>query len=548
MAQGALFTGATGLRAFQGQLDVVANNLANLNTISFKSSRVFFSDLVYRDQRSASGSNSNDFGGINPAQVGTGVQIAQISRNFNQGELQSTGEALDFAIRGDGFFVVQDGADRSYYTRAGSFSLDNNGNLVDPATGYLVQRTGAIGNNTEEQFGFQTEGDNRITIPFGTAIPGQATQTVEFNGNLPSSAEPPANEVLLSDSPFLVAGAAADENSFLNDLDNNDTDYVLGDFVTVVGTDADGNSFDFQLPADSSTLGDLRDEINLRLTGAVASLDADGSLRVTGNNAEDSFLSLAIRDDQNNFGFSTFDNHGFSVQTEGTSGDVFENVTQVFDAQGNAHDVNFTFLKTGINSWQVSAALPESDGNLVNPTPYDVTFNENGTFSIASATTGGTDLDLQFSVLSPAQNIILDFNSLTHSATDFGLAQVQDGSPPGVLADITVSGDGLITGVGSNGTFFPIAQIAVASFSNIDGLNNVGDNYFVESSASGLTSIGVAQSGDRGTVVGAQLENSNVDITLEFAQLIVAQRAFSANARTITVAEQVLEELTNLVR
>jgi len=106
----------------------------------------------------------------------------------------------------------------------------------------------------------------------------------------------------------------------------------------------------------------------------------------------------------------------------------------------------------------------------------------------------------------------------------------------------------LITGIGTNGSTIEIAQLAMGSFSNVDGLEAVGDNYFEATSSSGIPQIGAAQAGGRGTIIGSQLESANVDITQEFAQLIIAQRAFSANARTITVAEEVLDELTSLVR
>lgn len=548
MAQGALFTGATGIRSYQRQLDVVANNLANINTTGFKSDRVLFSDLVYRDYRNGAGSNNAEFGGVNPAQIGTGVQISQISRNFTQGALQDTGEPLDFAIRGEGFFVLQDGNGDNIFTRAGSFSLDNNGNLVDPATGFLVQRTGSVGENSDQQFGFQETGISRINIPFGTAIPGQQTQSVAFNGNLPSSALPPLAEVLSTLNPFETAAGAATTATQLSDLTTNQSDYVAGDVVEILGTNVDGTQFSFTVPGDSATLGDIVDGLNIQLNGATAVLSSSGDLTVTADDTGESFLSVVIRDATGNANLTDFDDNGFAVETEGGSGDIFESATQVFDAQGNAQNVLFTFRKDGFNSWEVTSTLPDNNGNLVNPTTYNLSFNENGTFAIATSGTGTTDLDLQFNATSTAQSIDLDFGSLSHSATDFGLVQLQDGSPPGVLANVNVSGDGLITGVGSNGITIPIAQMALANFSNIDGLEAIGENYYNESSASGVTLIGAAQANGRGTVVGAQLEASNVDITREFAELIIAQRAFSANARTITVADEVLEELTNLVR
>lgn len=547
MAQ-ALFTGATGLRAFQRQLDVVANNLANLNTTGFKASRVQFSDLVYRNLRHAAGANGDDFGGVNPAQVGTGVQVSQISRNFSQGALQETGETLDFAIRGEGFFVLNDQTGNPVYSRAGSFSLDNQNNLVDPATGYLVQRTGTAGEQSGEDFGFQQIGESRINIPFGSVIPGVETTFVQFNGNLPSSASPPLAEVLTTINPFETTSGPATLSTTFSDLTSNVSDYVAGDLIEVVGTDIDGLPFNFTLPADTATLGDLVNSINAQISDATASLSNQGQLSITADQTGEAFLSLVIRDAATNANLTDFENHAAIIQTEGGSGDVFESATEVFDAQGNPQNVVFTFRKSAADQWEVTAGVSGGSGTIINPRTYTASFNDNGTFSFSTASSGDVSLDLQFNSVNTPQNIVLQFNRLSHSAIEFGLAQNQDGAPPGVLANIAVAGDGMIMGIGSNGSQVEIAQLAIGSFSNVDGLEAIGDNYFLETSGSGIAQIGTGQAGARGTVIGAQLEAANVDITQEFAQLIVAQRAFSANARTITVAEEILDELTSLVR
>ncbi len=536
------------LRAFQRQLDVVANNLANLNTTAYKSQQVLFSDLVYRSFRSATGSSGASFGGVNPAQTGTGVQISQINRQFTQGALQETGQPLDFAIRGNGFFVLNDAAGASLYTRAGSFSLDGNGNLVDPATGFYVQRTGGVGEGSGENFGFQASGDNRINIPLGAAIPGAESTGLSFAGNLPSSALPPQSEVLMTSNPFETSSGPATLTTPFSDLFSNQSDYVAGDVIEIRGTGLDGASFDFDLAANTSNIGDLVNGLNAQLNGATATLDASGNLTITADDSGEAFLSLVIRDADANANLTDFISHTAVIQTEGGSGDVFESVTQIFDVQGNAQNLLFSFRKDSANSWQATASLPDENGAVLGQQTWELLFNENGTFSFVGASGTGTDLNLQFNSLMSAQNIELAFDNLSHSGTGFGLAQSQDGFPPGVLANVDVSADGLITAIGTNGTFFPIAQLALASFSNVEGLEALGENYFSATTSSGVTQIGTGLSNGRGTVIGSQLESSNVDITQEFAQLIVAQRAFSANARTITVAEEILEELTNLIR
>ena len=137
-----LLAGVSGLEAHQQMLNVVGNNLANLNTTGYKAQRMLFGDVLYETLRSASQGTSNGVGGTNPIQIGLGVSASSVSSNLQQGSLQTTGSDLDLAIQGNGFFVVNDGS-QNLYTRAGSFMVDKNNTLVDPATGFQVQRTAA---------------------------------------------------------------------------------------------------------------------------------------------------------------------------------------------------------------------------------------------------------------------------------------------------------------------------------------------------------------------------------------------------------------------
>lgn len=139
-----LFSGVSGLRGEQTAMDVIGNNIANVNTIGFKSSRANFQDMVYQMVRAASAPDStSNAGSVNPSQVGTGVSVASIGVDMNQGALENTGRALDLAIQGNGFFCVQDGSGNKYYTRNGNFNVDEKGDLVDE-NGNLV--LGSAGN------------------------------------------------------------------------------------------------------------------------------------------------------------------------------------------------------------------------------------------------------------------------------------------------------------------------------------------------------------------------------------------------------------------
>lgn len=541
-------TGITGLRTHQQQLDIVANNLANMNTIAFKAQTATFSDLIYQNVRTGSG-NTETGGEIDPQSIGTGVQLSRISRRFSQGPLQSTGEIFDFAIQGDGFFTLMGQQGENVFTRDGSFTLDSEGRLVDPSSGFRVQRYGDVGESIDGGISFQDTGDRSIRVPLGSAIPGAATQKLEFRGNLPSYSFPPGAEVLSSVNPFQTASGVANSSTLLNDLTINSVDYVPGDMIEINGTNPDGTPFSGAIAADTATMGDLVNELNLLMTGATASLNPDGSLEITADETGDAFLSLLLTDASGNVGSTLFTGNSMVVSTEGNSGSEFELTMDVYDSRGESHRMTFEFRKLNSNAFEVTAGIAEESGVMLDPSVYNLTFNENGTFALAgTADVGDSNIEIQFNSLATPQTIELDFQQLSHLATDYTIVQNQDGYPPGTLVSMAVSSDGVLSGLASNGRTFALAQLALARFNNPSALNPLGRNHFSQTLNAGTASFGTAAVGGLGQVIGGQLESSNVDIAQEFTQLIVAQRGFSANARTITVADQMLEELTNIIR
>jgi flagellar hook protein FlgE len=174
-----MFSGVSGLRAHQTMMDVVGNNIANVNTAGFKASQVTFQEALNQTIRGASGSGA-DRGGTNPMQIGLGVQVASIDGIFTQGGVQVTGRNTDLAIQGDGFFMVQQGAER-LYTRAGSFNFDEDGNLVNSSglrvLGWTADQAGGI--DTQQALA-------GITLPLGQTIEPTATTSVDIGGNLSS--------------------------------------------------------------------------------------------------------------------------------------------------------------------------------------------------------------------------------------------------------------------------------------------------------------------------------------------------------------------------
>jgi flagellar hook protein FlgE len=172
----ALFTAVSGLRNHQVWLDVIGNNIANANTTGYKSSSVVFNDILGQTITTGVAPTATK-GGVNPIQVGLGMTFGSITPNFLQGSIQTTNRNTDMAIQGDGFFVLANGADR-VYTRAGAFTLDANGNLVDSGTGFKVQ--GANGN---------------IQISTGTQSAATSTTEAMFKGNLDYSVADGSNFV-----------------------------------------------------------------------------------------------------------------------------------------------------------------------------------------------------------------------------------------------------------------------------------------------------------------------------------------------------------------
>ena len=178
----ALFAGVSGLRNHQTRMDVIGNNIANVNTVGFKGQRVTFKEAFFQMLAGASRSQQ-DLGGLNPMQIGTGVNLGSIDTLFTQGSLETTGQPLDLAIQGSALFVLGDGS-RQYYTRAGDFQLDADGRMVSPSSGYVVQ--GILADSAGNLSTTAAIGDIRIQL--GQRSAAQQTSTVTLLGNLDDGA------------------------------------------------------------------------------------------------------------------------------------------------------------------------------------------------------------------------------------------------------------------------------------------------------------------------------------------------------------------------
>lgn len=218
---------------------------------------------------------------------------------------------------------------------------------------------------------------------------------------------------------------------------------------------------------------------------------------------------------------------------------------QMYDSLGIDHPLNITFTKTANpGEWSWSAESADATGSVGSGT---INFDSSG-----NCTTPSGSAVFQLAIPNGSTNPIninLSFDSITQLKGDTTVnAAYQDGLPLGVLKDFSISNDGTITGLFSNGMSQDLARISLAGFTNPSGLNRIGDNLMSETSNSGLANVGQASVGGLGKIVSGSLEGSNVDLPTEFANMIVAQRGFQANSRIITTSDEILQEIMQLKR
>ena len=575
----ALTAGVTGVQAHQKMLDVAGNNLANVNTVGFKASRIIFSELLSETIKKASQPTST-VGGTNPQQMGSGVGIAGITPNMAQGNIVNTGNPLDLALEGGGYFVLSDGG-QSLYSRAGAFAVDANSNMVDPSTGYIVQRIGSTG----ESDGFQTAGNSNVKVPYDVAIAANATTDVKVAGNLSAdnAFEITQTNVMKSNTAFTTsAGITASGSTELDGLSqftaNGDT--IVGAKITVSGFNHDGTALtdgagnlELTLAADSD-LDDLVAHINTVLSDA-ANDNADGSVDVaslsngrivitdgvSGYSKAD--IKLAYTASGGGTGAETLTMPSyFEIPTVG--GDEVKNANIiVYDSQGGEHVLSAAFVRTDTaNTWDMVMTAITGDVNDIDITGLSnrringIQFSgADGSYTGLSSASELAQFAVTFNhdTLNP-QTISMDLgtigslNGLTQFAnTSTAVLNEQDGYASGSLSSVSVSNTGHVIGAFSNGIKKTIATLQIGTFKNSAGLESIGNGYFIPSVNSGNAVATEAMVGSAGTIHSGSLEKSNADVAEMFVNMIEAQNGYHANARTIKIANEMLQELTRII-
>jgi flagellar hook protein FlgE len=437
MAVGSFSAGLSGLNANGQYLSVIGNNLANINTIGFKSSSVTFMDLV-----------SQTVGGpsANPMQVGLGVGTGSISPVFSQGAIENTREATNVAIQGNGLFVVRGPDGGVSYTRAGAFSLNSDGALVTPD-------------------GFKVLGYNEVD---------------PTTGNIVTTNEP--TEIIVP--PGILRAPLA--TGMIRTISNLDVNAEVGDtFNTPV------QIYDSVGASHVVTIGYTR-----TATGWDYEVTVPGDEVVQ---APPSTLPFVL-----------------------AAGSV------AFDGMGEVVSVTPTAPSTG-------------GGNLGGTPPVPIT---DVSFTTPAWTTGADASTIVWDLVD-ANDVV----SLTGFASPSATAsKSQNGSAAGMVESISINAEGEIIATFGAGKTVAVGQLALATFNNPKGLLKLGSSRYGESQAAGIPNVGVAGTGGRGTLIGSALEQSNVDIAQEFTQMILAQRGYQANSKTITVSDELLVDTLNLKR
>ncbi len=552
-----LFSGVSGLKNHQAMMDVIGNNIANVNTIGYKGSRITFSDTF--NQLVKSGTNPTESsGGTNSMQVGLGMKINSIDRNWNQGTFERTGITTDLALQGPGLFVLKSNGTQ-IYSRAGAFIFDANGKLVNPQNGAVVQ--GKVANGLGEIPSGNSIQD--IVVDKNLKLPAIATQNVSWGGNLESGSTTKRTDIVemsgnyKSNSGANAAGTDSQTHTIYG-VDGTEYKLVL---------DYENTAYSAGPPETNSDYS-----VNYKLTDAsgadlVPAVSGQQALTFDESTTKCSTDPLNISTVDGNIDFNLSfaslrsNTSATSVTSKIDKGETAEEITgtvTVYDSLGTAHSVTVSYTHIDSNSWSWKVKEPTT-GELNSGAEGFLKFKQDGTIeSISQDGNLIVEPDVPQITFKPdsgadVMEINLDFGSGTNGITQTSLssqiaALSQDGSASANLANMNIDQYGNIVGIFSNGKSQTLAQIMVATFTNLNGLTSIGDNMYQVAANAGEPRIAEPGQSSTTTIQSGALEQSNVDLSEEFTKMIVSQRGFQANARVVTTADALLQEITNLIR
>ena len=560
---GSLFTAVGGMTAQSQALGMISNNIANVSTVGYKRRDAAFSSLVTSESRSTLYSPGS-------------VRASQVARIDQQGILQQSNSTTDIALSGNGFFVVKRSATDPFaeplYTRAGSFSENSNGILTNTSGfalfGWPLDQDGNV-------IGSQT--DVNSLVPVDVAFLGgltQPTTTASLNLNLDKNQAPYAYPVQVTDLPnfsrdIRTYDSLGGAQSLRVNFKKSETPTAQ---VSAIGTTVDLSAF--QGPMVGNVPGiNAGDQFSFTVPTAVANGNpnaaiAGNTVTVTiGATTTVAEMLAAINATQDVDGqpvvFANIDSAGRihiknreigqSLTVTETTGTPLAamNVTAGAYAAPAAPNLLSPLANDNANTegwWQVeflSGSPPY--GNI--QTGY-VNFDGLGKLNATPDADGrfivGLD-DIDWGNGAELQDINFDISGFTQFSGEYNVISAeQNGAELGLRTGVSIDRDGFVTAQFSNGRSSKIYKLPVATFANTNGLDELTGNVFRQSDSSGDYNLREAGRGSAGQIEGGALEASNVDLADEFSKMIVTQRAYSANTKVITTADQMTAELLNL--
>ncbi|MFN7396200.1 MAG: flagellar hook protein FlgE [bacterium] len=565
----AMFTGLSGLTANSRNLDTIGNNIANVNTTAFKSSRLIFATQFSRNL-SLGGGPSAATGGTNPRQVGLGVTIAGTQRDFTTGSLSATGGPSDLSITGDGFFMVNRGG-QTLYTRAGSFTRNADGELVN------VSGDRVLGWSSDNTFQVDRTQLTPLTIPLGRLRIAEASTTAIMNGTLNNTLNPDLNigSFVATTGSRQTLAAMTDisgtiaTTSLVTDLRNPSDDPIaaVGDVIALRRVLKGSNPVpDATLTVTATTtLQDVMDflarGLGIQNTGETptpgVTLQAGGVVRINGNSGENNNIDLqtTMLRVEPPAGAATSPLTVTPVLT--ANGESQYTQFSVFDSLGNRVNLNLTMTMVDRGTtavpgsrWRYDINSPDNVGGDPRITTGTIDFDVNG--NLLPGTSPSITLNRGPAGAEVPLTFTLDFSRAKAAANPTGAnpltMQSADGSSLGTLSSFSIGNDGIITGGFDNGLTRTLGQVPLAAFSNPEGLVEVGQSLFTNGANAGTpVTVIPGQSGTGGVLAGS-LELSNVDLSAEFVNLILASTGYSGASRVITTTDQLLQQLLTIGR
>ncbi|MBF6617803.1 MAG: flagellar hook-basal body complex protein [Candidimonas sp.] len=490
--------GLSGLNAAAQNLDVIGNNIANSGTVGFKASTASFAD-VYASSR-----------------VGLGTQVAAINQRFTIGTVSNTGNQFDMAIDGSkGMFRVVDQSGSVLYSRNGQFSPDKDGYLVN-AQGYRLT-------------GYAEGGTNLVPVrvPTGNIAPsatGVVTSKLNVNANAPLAGGQVVGVTQVIGEVELVGPGGGTYNYIING----------GTLQWTTGAGVPLPPGDPGLPvAGTYTTGSAGSSV---IIDATATPNTTNFAAGPNNTAYVAPVTAVPA--------TAFDPAVASTYTHSLP-------INVHDSLGNSHQLMQYFAKrpsaVGTEStWDVYYRLGGQPVNAPADGATQLTFDQGGRLMAPTAPVGFSMTAVPGSSPALPLDFTVDYANSTQFGGDFTYTFGQDGFATGEYASMAISADGAIVASYTNGQTQPMGALVLVDFANVQGLQPMGGNAWAETSSSGQPILGRPGSNSMARIKGQAVEESNVDMSQELVNMIIAQRTYQANAQTIKTQDQILQTLIQM--